>query len=95
MEYDWDEEKRKENLRKHNVDFSLACLFNWGFALIEQDLRKNYGESRFSSVAPIGERLYVMVYTIRKETVRIISLRKANLREWRKYVEKTKNTTAD
>ena len=33
----------------------------------------------------VGKRLYVATYHLRDETVRFISVRKANIREQRKY----------
>ncbi|MDN4572215.1 hypothetical protein DBB29_10020 [Pandoraea cepalis] len=44
---------------------------------------------RVSCVAlgPLGDRLHVMVLTVRDESNRVISLRKANRREVRKYDE--------
>jgi len=88
VQYEWDERKRSENVRKHGVDFEEALRFKWDAALIEIDNRRDYGEPRMSAIAPIEDRLYMMTH--RGGFIRIISLRKANLREWRKYVKETK-----
>ena len=88
MRYEWDDEKRQQNLIKHKVDFCIAETIDWDVAAITQDKRREYGEFRFRALVPIVDRLYVMVFTLRSDVVRIISLRKANLREWRKYNEK-------
>ena len=77
------------NLTKHGVDFSEAANFDWSEALVETDDRQNYGEPRFYAIAPIGKRLYVMVFTHRSIDIRIISPRKANKREVIQYVKKT------
>ncbi|MDY6842178.1 MAG: BrnT family toxin, partial [Pseudomonadota bacterium] len=47
-----------------------------------------YGERRMIGFAPIGSRVYCLVYTRRDETVRVISLRKANRREVALYASK-------
>ncbi|GAB6040886.1 BrnT family toxin [Endothiovibrio diazotrophicus] len=87
MEYEWDDAKAVANRDKHGVDFHEAEAFEWDAALIDPDTRRDYGEPRFTALGPIGNRLYVMVYTVRGETLRIISLRKANRREFNRYAE--------
>ncbi|MCG5260166.1 BrnT family toxin [Cupriavidus gilardii] len=44
-----------------------------------------YGETRYIAYAPIGTRLHCLVFTLRGDTLRAISLRKANFREVRDY----------
>ena len=88
MQYEWDEQKRQRNLLCHEVDFAEVYAFEWPDAVIEPDKRRDYGEERFVALAPIGDRLYVLVYTIRKAVVRVISFRKANRREVTFYVKK-------
>jgi len=86
MTYEWDEGKRKTNLEKHGIDFSAIHLFDWEYATIFADLRINYDEPRMVAYGSIKGRLVVIVYTIRgNESIRIISMRKANKREVSKY----------
>ena len=85
MEYEWDEAKRQANIEKHLIDFSAALHFEWEDATIFEDTRKNYQERRFVAYGYIHQRLVAMVYTMRGDTVRIISLRKANQREVKRY----------
>ncbi|WP_371454835.1 BrnT family toxin [Brevundimonas sp. LM2] len=49
------------------------------------DDRRDYNEVRWYGYLPIAGRLHVVVYTERDEATRIISLRRANPREVRKY----------
>jgi len=86
MQYEWDENKRAANLFRHNVDFAAAVDFEWDTALETMDDRFDYGEERWVALGFIGSRLHVLVYTYRAETIRIISLRRANKRE-KKYYE--------
>ena len=88
VEFDWDETKRAQNVAKHGVDFPLARQLFWDVAIIEPDNRHDYREARLSVTAPLLGRLHVMIYVVRDGTIRIISLRKANKRERRRY-EKT------
>ena len=95
MDYDWDETKRLLNYDKHGVDFSEVVDFEWDVALVMADNRRDYGEERYLAYAPIGSRLYAMVFTIQNGKKRIISLRKSNIRELKKYVETIKTNSAD
>lgn len=86
MKYQWDEHKRQTNLIKHGFDFTDVALFDWEAACIEQDMRCDYGEPRYNAYGH-GQADIVMVltFTVRENTTRIISYRKANARERRKY----------
>jgi uncharacterized protein len=85
--YEWDESKRAANFRDHGIDFNAARYFDWETAVITIDDRDDYGELREMAFGFIGVRLYAMVFTRRAHNVRIISLRKADRREVRRYVE--------
>ena len=85
MKYEWDENKRIKNLQKHKVDFIDAkSLFN-GYTLTVADNRIPYGEQRFITLGLINERVFVVVHTERKESIRIISIRKATKNEQKMY----------
>jgi uncharacterized protein len=84
--YEWDEGKRTANLRDHGVDFADARHFDWETAVIAVDDREDYGELREMAYGFIGARLHAMAFTRRGDKVRIISLRKANGMEARRYV---------
>jgi len=90
MQYSWDEKKRLETIKKRSIDFAVACDFAWETASVIADARSDYGEDRFVATGYIADRLYIMAFTIRGDSVRIISLRKANDREIKTY-EKTTN----
>jgi len=85
MRYTFDPAKQAANVAKHGVFFSAAQDFEWEAALVEVDSRRAYGETRFTAVGLIGERVHVMVFNLRETSVRIISLRRANSREVRRY----------
>ena len=87
MTYEWDSAKAEINEAKHGVAFEAALDFDWDTALVAEDDRFDYGEPRFIAFGLIADRLHVLVYTMRGETVRIISLRKANEKEETIYDE--------
>ena len=81
--YERDENKSRANLEKHGTDFSAIYDFDWATASVEHDLR--HSELRFIAYGYIGVRLHVVVYTDRGIKTRIISLRKADPGEVRRY----------
>ncbi|OWJ77998.1 BrnT family toxin [Haematobacter missouriensis] len=85
MELDWDEDKRQRTLRERGLDFAEVASAEWDDALTAEDTREDYGERRFVSLVPIRDRLCVVAWCIRGATLRVISLRKANARERKRY----------
>jgi uncharacterized DUF497 family protein len=85
IEYDF--AKNEKNIFERWLSFELANKFDFNSALISEDTRYDYGESRFSSLGYVDNRLFVIVFTPRQDSIRIISLRKANQREIKYYVE--------
>jgi uncharacterized DUF497 family protein len=90
MKYEWDNNKCKANIAKHGVDFLSAEEFDWSTAVEVIDDRSDYDEERWIASGFIGNRLHVMIYTDRIDTIRIISLRKANKHERGYYEMQTK-----
>ena len=82
----FDPEKDATNLSKHGVSLAAAARLDWDAALAWIDDRADYGELRIVALAPIGERLFFVVFVDRDGARRIISLRRANRREVNHYV---------
>ena len=81
MKFDWDDDKAAINLIRHNITFEMAALvFLDESRLIAHDNRFDYGEERMITMGHIDNRLHVIVYTERKDIIRIISARKANIK---------------
>jgi uncharacterized DUF497 family protein len=91
MDYSWNDNKLLLNLEKHQVHFSYVEQFEWDTASIEPDTRFNYGEPRFIAYGLIDSRLYCLVFTPRNKQIQIISLRKANKREVKRYEYRNEN----
>ena len=86
MRIEWDEGKRRANLRKHGIDFADAVeVFHDLIALTREDRR--HEDDRFMTLGVdfVG-RLLVVIYTYPDpETIRVISARKAGPNERKQY----------
>jgi uncharacterized DUF497 family protein len=89
MEIAFDPAKNERNIQERGISFELAADFDFETAIFVQDTRKDYGEKRFRAFGYIGDRLHALVFTMRGEKLRVISLRKANKKEVRWYEEET------
>ncbi|MGH8584034.1 MAG: BrnT family toxin [Gammaproteobacteria bacterium] len=85
--FDLNDKKDRTNQKKHGISFDEAreIFSRPGEVLSVPDRRKEYGEERFINIGPFESGLLVVVHTIRKGMIRIISARKANKRETRRY----------
>jgi len=88
MKYEWDETKRRVNLRKHGVDFAdaVGVLEDPACLTLEDETE---GEQRFVTLGCdfIGRVLYVVWMQPNPDTIRLISARKASPGEARQYCE--------
>jgi len=90
MEVEYDPHKNARNIAKHGISLALAESFEWETAQIEEDARFDYPEQRFEATGYIGQRLHVMIYCLvdgDDNVTRIISLRRAEPKEYRRYAE--------
>lgn len=93
MKISYDPKKNARNVAERGLGFELADAFEWESAIIWQDTRHDYGEERYIALGRIGPRVHSLVFTQRSEAVHIISLRKANRREIRRYETETHKET--
>ena len=87
MSVDFDPGKDASNQEKHGLSLAEAERGDWTNAFIALDDRRDYGEVRWYAYVPIDGRVHVAVYTERGDVTWMISLRRANPREVRKYDE--------
>ena len=86
MQFEWDEVKSEACFAQRGFDFAYAAsAFSDPNRLVWQDTRYSYGEDRYQLTGRIEGRVFVLVYTSRLNVKRIISARKANLREVKQY----------
>ena len=87
MRIEFDPAKDSANQAKHGVSLALAGELDWDAALVWVDDRFEYAELRMIALAPKTHILYCAAFVDRGATRRIISLRRANRREVKHYVE--------
>ncbi len=87
MHIEFDSAKDAANQSKHGVSLALAVELDWEAALVWVDERVEYGEARMIALAPATGILYYVAFVDRSSARRIISLRRANRREVKHYVE--------
>lgn len=87
MRIEFDPAKDAANQTKHGVSLSIASELDWETALVWVDDRVEYNEMRMIALAPKSEILYCVAFVDRSEVRRVISLRRANRREVKHYVE--------
>lgn len=83
MKYEWDENKRLSNIKKHGLDFIEACfIFEDINAIFYPDNRADCGETRLVAIGKIqNNEIAVVCYTLRTDITRIISFRYATKKE--------------
>ena len=89
MDLTFDPIKDAANLAKHGFSLLDAVAFEWDAAVIWPDKRRDYNEARMVALVPASDRLFCVVFVDRPPEQpaerRIISLRKANIREVKRY----------
>ncbi len=85
MKIIFDPEKRRLTLQDRGLDMARASEVLGGIAITSEDERKDYGETRFITVGYLDGRMVSLAWTRREDAYRIISMRKANDREQKKY----------
>jgi uncharacterized protein len=91
MSYEWDERKRRTNIKKHGIDFiDVSQVFDNDVVLLP-DERSDYGETRFIAIGILKTQVVVVAYTERGENIRIISARKATKNEQIYYFQQIAN----
>jgi uncharacterized DUF497 family protein len=91
VRFEWDDEKNKENIRKHELDFADAWEIFDAPMLTNLDTREDYGEDRWIGIGFLKNFVVVVVYTESEDVIRIISLRKALKHERTRFEEALRN----
>lgn len=85
VQISFDPAKSELNAAERGLPFDLAAEFDFETALIGEDDRRDYGETRWLAFGMIGDRLHALCFTPTSAGIRVISLRKANAKEVRRY----------
>ena len=92
MIFEWDYNKAKENEAKHGISFEIAEHVFSSNMIAKEDTRQDYQEKRYTAFSLYFGRCINIIYTLRGNKIRIISMRKANEHETKRYQEAVKNT---
>ena len=92
MRLEWDAAKNRANIRKHGFDFAEAEEMFRGALLVRPDTREDYGERRWIGIGMVQGRVAFVAFAERpNDTIRIISLRKADHEERKEYEKALQN----
>lgn len=93
VRFDWDEIKAERNIKRHGITFEEAeTVFDDGMALIIEDETHSFDEPReLLNGYSERNRLLMVVFTQRANSVRIISARVANRKERKKYEQEKRH----
>jgi uncharacterized protein len=91
MRLTYDPAKSLRNEKERGLPFDLAEGFDWSSALVVEDTRESYPERRYQALGFIDEHLHMLVFTPRDGAVHVISLRRANQRERKRYAAQTES----
>jgi len=94
MRLEFDPAKSARNERERGLPFAAAIHLFDRVRIEWEDRRKDYGEVRISTLGEIEGAIYFASFTRRGEAIRIISFRKANARETRRYREHIREGSA-
>ena len=87
MRVTFDSAKNERNIRLRGLSFERAVDFSFDSALFEIDDRKEYNETRVIAIGTLGDRVHVLCFTETTDGIRVISFRKANDREVKRYAQ--------
>lgn len=85
VQIEYDAAKNARNIRERGLSFDQIADFDFEGALFAVDGREDYGELRYVGIGLLGDRVHVLCFTEGHTGIRVISFRKANAREVKRY----------
>jgi uncharacterized DUF497 family protein len=85
MRVTFDPVKNTRNIAERGLSFDLVAYLEWETSIIWEDDLRDYGERRMRVLAFLGARLHAAVFAWRGSAIHVISFRKANKNETRRY----------
>ncbi len=83
MGISYDPVKNERNIRERGLSFERAADFDFSTAVFNTEVRK--GEIRRIAVGYLEGRLHLLCYIPKPDGIRVISFRKTNKREAKRY----------
>jgi uncharacterized DUF497 family protein len=91
MNFEWDEAKRRSNIRRHGIDFvNVADIFA-GETITFLDDRYDYDETRFLTFGLLWGEVVAISHVETDEVIRIISVRRASRNEEENYFKEIRD----
>ncbi len=85
-DFEWDDAKAALNWQNHGVTFEMArSAFRDAFAVEWADDAQDAAELRFAMLGMVEYHLLFVAYTMREDRIRVISARRAEAHERRRY----------
>lgn len=91
MRFEWDEAKRRSNVRRHGIDFVDANQVFAGETITFLDDRYDYGETRFLTFGLLWGEVVAIVHLETDEVIRVISIRRASKDEEETYFKEVRD----
>ena len=88
MRITFDPAKNARNIAERGLSFERVAELDWDTAMVAEDTRRGYGETRLLVMARPDGRLHAVVVTPRGDDLHVISFRKASKREVERYAKK-------
>jgi hypothetical protein len=88
--FEWDENKRRQNVEKHGIDFVDAKEVFYDPAAYTSISPRSFHERRYVIVGSMRGALIAVIFTLRDQAIRIISARAARRFERQTYGAETK-----
>ena len=86
MRHDCDPRTNAWNVRERGLSFADVAALDREGAIVRRDTRKDYGEDGYQALADaLDGKPYVVVFTMREDTMWVISFRRAHAKERRTY----------
>jgi len=89
MDITFDPAKNARNIAERGLSFERVAALDFPTAVYSVDARRDYGEVRHRALGLVDGRVHVLVFTETEQGIRVISFRKANRREARRYEQAT------
>lgn len=83
MSISYDPAKNERNISKRGLSFDRAAEFDFSSAVFHTEIRN--GELRRIAVGYLEKRLHLLCYVPKPDGIRVISFRKTNKREAKRY----------
>lgn len=91
VEITFDPAKNARNIRDRGLSFERVVDFDFETAIVAIDKRREYGETRYRALGLLDRRLHALVFVEMTSGIRVVSFRKANLREVKQYETQTRS----